>query len=67
MSNFQFMILLAAILGQGVALGKLIWGLQGNMSAMENLLSYVEELLEEILCIWRAYVLSTPREPNNSG
>ena len=63
------MILLAVILGQGVVLGgmlgKLIWGLQGRMSAVESRLSHVEELLEGILCAWRAYALSIPREPNN--
>lgn len=50
MGNFQFIILLAAILGHGIVLGgmlgKLIWGLQGSMSAVESRLSHVEELLE---------------------
>lgn len=50
MSDLQFMILLAAILGQGVVLGgmlgKLIWGLQGSISAVESRLSHVEDLLE---------------------
>ncbi len=50
MSDFQFMILLATIFGQGVVLGgmlgKLIWGLQGSMSVVEIRLSHVEELLE---------------------
>lgn len=50
MGDFQFMILLAAILGHGIVLGgmlgKLIWGLQGSMSAVESRLSHVEELLE---------------------
>ena len=50
MSDFQFMTLLAVILGQGAVLGgmlgKLIWGLQGSMLAMESRLSHVEELVE---------------------
>ncbi len=50
MGDFQFMILLAAILGHGIVLGgmlgKLIWGLQGSLSAVESRLSHVEELLE---------------------
>lgn len=51
MSDFQFMILLAVILGQGAVLGgmlgRLIWGLQGSsMLAVESRLSHVEELLE---------------------
>ena len=50
MGDFQFMILLAAILGQGIVLGgmlgKLILDLQGRMSVVESRLSHVEGLLE---------------------
>lgn len=50
MSDFQFIALLAVILGQGAVLGgmlgKLIWGLQGSMLVVESRLSHVEELVE---------------------